>query len=117
MHRFMSNSPWSGPLLISKVQAEVGQQDEFQSGSMLLLNESADDKSGGHSVGASRQHNGRRGKVDNCQVGVFLSYANHGYHTWVDGEVFISEHWFTLVHHLYSPRLGPSLRLRPAVIG
>lgn len=95
MHHFMSNSPWSGPLLISKVQEEVGRQDEFQSGSMLLLDESADDKSGGRSVGASRQHNGRRGKVDNCQVGVFLSYANNGYHTWVDGEVFIPQHWFT----------------------
>lgn len=94
MHHFMSNSPWSGPLLISKVQEEIGQQDEFQSGSVLLLDESADDKSGGRSVGAGRQHNGRRGKVDNCQVGVFLSYANNGYHTWVDGEVFIPEHWF-----------------------
>ena len=95
MHHFMSNSPWSGPLLISKVQEEVGGQDEFQSGSMLLLDESADEKSGRRSVGASRQHNGRRGKVDNCQVGVFLSYANNGYHTWVDGEVFIPQNWFT----------------------
>ena len=52
MHHFMSNSPWSGPLLISKVQEEVGRQDEFQSGSMLLLDESADEKSGRRSVGA-----------------------------------------------------------------
>ncbi len=94
MHHFMSNSPWSGPLLMSKVQEEVGRQDEFQSGSMLLLDESADEKSGRRSVGTSRQHNGRQGKVDNCQVGVFLGYANNGYHTWVDGEVFIPENWF-----------------------
>jgi SRSO17 transposase len=95
MHHFMSNSPWSGSLLISKVQEEIGCQDEFQSGSMLLLDESADDKSGQHSVGVGRQHNGRRGKVDNCQVGVFLSYVNNGYQTWVDGEVYIPESWFT----------------------
>lgn len=95
MHHFMSNSPWSGRLLIEEVQEEVGRQREFQAGSMLLLDESADDKAGQRSVGASRQHNGRRGKVDNCQVGVFLSYANNGYHTWVDGEVFIPESWFT----------------------
>jgi SRSO17 transposase len=44
MQHFMSNSPWSGPLLMSKVREEVGQQDEFQRGSMLLLDESADDK-------------------------------------------------------------------------
>lgn len=95
MQHFMSNSPWSGPLLISKVQEEVGQQDEFRQGSVLLLDESADDKAGGKSAGAGRQYNGRRGKVDNCQVGVFLSYANNGYHTWVDGEVFIPQEWFT----------------------
>lgn len=95
MQHFMSNSPWSGPLLISKVQEDIAQQDEFQDGSVLLLDESADDKAGQHSVGAGRQHNGRRGKVDNCQVGVFLSYANNGYHTWLDGEVYIPAAWFT----------------------
>jgi hypothetical protein len=84
MHHFMSNSPWSGPLLINKVQEEVAQQDEFQKGSVLFLDESADDKTGRHSVGVGRQYNGRRGKVDNCQVGVFLSYANNGYHTWTE---------------------------------
>lgn len=94
MQHFMSNSPWSGSVLISKVREEVGQQDEFQSGSMLLIDESADDKGGDHSVGAGRQYNGRRGKVDNCQVGVFLGYANGGYQTWVDGEIFIPESWF-----------------------
>jgi SRSO17 transposase len=94
MQHFMSNSPWSGPMLISKVREEVGQQDEFQSGSMLLLDESADDKAGEQSVGAGRQYNGRRGKVDNCQVGVFLGYANQGYQTWIDGEVFIPQSWF-----------------------
>jgi SRSO17 transposase len=94
MHHFMSNSPWSGPLLIRKMQEDVAQQHEFQKGSVLLLDESADDKAGRHSVGAGRQHNGRRGKVDNCQVGVFLSLANNGYHTWVDGEVYIPEDWF-----------------------
>jgi SRSO17 transposase len=95
MQHFMSNSPWSGPLLISKMQEDVVHEDKFQKGSVLLLDESADDKAGRHSVGAGRQYNGRRGKVDNCQVGVFLSYANNGYHTWVDGEVFIPEDWFT----------------------
>ncbi len=95
MHHFMSNSPWSGPVLIQQMQEDVAQQDEFQKGSVLLLDESADDKAGRHSVGAGRQYNGRRGKVDNCQVGVFLSYANNGHHTWVDGEVFIPEDWFS----------------------
>ncbi len=53
------------------------------------------------SVGAARQYNGRMGKMDLSQVGVFLAYANVSpslpapVWTWVDGEVFIPEHWFT----------------------
>jgi SRSO17 transposase len=106
MHHFMSNSPWSGALLIRKVQEEIAQQEEFQSGSVLLLDESADDKSGQHSVGSGRQYNGRRGKVDNCQVGVFLSYANNGYHTWIDGEVYIPESWFAAAAEPERKRAG-----------
>jgi SRSO17 transposase len=97
MHHFMSNSPWSGGVLVGKVRADVAAQDEFQSGAMLLLDESADDKSGTHTVGSGRQYNGRRGKVDNCIVGVFLSCvdASCQYHIWIDGELFLVEDWFS----------------------
>ena len=95
MHHFMSNSPWSGAGLIDTVQDQISQCSEFQQGSVLILDESADDKAGGHAVGASRQYNGRRGKVDLCQVGVFVSLANQGLNCWVDGEVFIPEVWFS----------------------
>lgn len=95
MHHFMSNSPWSGPELISQIQAEIKQCPAFQHGSVLLLDECADDKAGSHSVGAGRQYNGRRGKVDLSQVGVFVSLTNNGLNCWVDGEVFIPEHWFS----------------------
>jgi SRSO17 transposase len=64
------------------------------------LDESADEKAGDQSAGAGRQHNGRLGKVDMSQVGVFLAYANLTHvnrpmWTWVDGELFLQEHWFT----------------------
>lgn len=95
MHHFMSNSPWSGSGLIHTVQDQISQCSEFRQGSVLILDESADDKAGLHAVGASRQYNGRRGKVDLCQVGVFLSLANQGLNCWVDGEVFIPEVWFS----------------------
>ena len=65
---------------------------------MLLLDESADEKAGGASAGAGRQYNGRLGKVEMSQVGVFLAYANlhvePGLWSWVDGELFLPEAWF-----------------------
>ena len=42
---------------------------------MLILDESADVKYGKSNAGSSRQHNGRLGKVEQSQVGVYLSYA------------------------------------------
>lgn len=94
MHHFMSNSPWSGPTLVAAVQDEVKQHPAFQSGAMLILDESAEEKAGDHSAGAARQHNGRLGKVEMSQVGVFLSLATPRAHTWIDGELYVPKRWF-----------------------
>lgn len=94
MQQFMSDSPWSGLELIKGLQQDIGGHAHYQSGSVLLLDESADQKGGEYSAGAGRQHNGRLGKVEMSQVGVFLSLTNQGYHTWVDGELYFPEAWF-----------------------
>jgi SRSO17 transposase len=94
MHHFMSNSPWSGPTLVTAVQDDVKRHPEFQSGAMLILDESAEEKAGDHSAGAARQHNGRLGKVEMSQVGVFLSLATPRAHTWIDGELYVPKRWF-----------------------
>jgi SRSO17 transposase len=94
MHHFMSNSPWSGPTLVTAIQDEVKRHPEFQAGAMLVLDESAEERAGDHSAGAARQHNGRLGKVEMSQVGVFLSLATPRAHTWIDGELYIPKHWF-----------------------
>lgn len=76
------------------VQDEIKQHPEFQSGAMLILDESADEKADDHSAGASRQHNGRLGKVEMSQVGVFASLVTPRVNVWVDGSLYIAERWF-----------------------
>ena len=95
MQQFISDSPWSGERMIQHVQYEIGQRPEYQSGNVLLIDDSADAKAGEMSAGAGRQYNGRLGKVDLCQVGVFLGVTNNGYATWLDGELFVPEAWFS----------------------
>jgi len=95
MQQFISDSPWSGRDLISALQRDMGFREEFGEGSVFLIDESANEKAGKHSAGAGRQYNGRLGKVEMSQVGVFLSLVNNGYHTWYDGELFIPEKWFS----------------------
>jgi len=99
MQHFMSNSPWSGPGVFEQIREDVRETPELRHGSLLILDESGEEKAGGQSVGSSRQYNGRMGKVDQCQVAVVLGYANWKVRPWplwalVDAEIFLPEEWF-----------------------
>jgi len=99
MQHFMSNSPWSGQGVFEQIRDEIIEKPELHPGSVLILDEYADEKAGGESAGALRQYNGRMGKVDMCQVAVALGYANWKLQPWplwamVDAEIFLPEVWF-----------------------
>lgn len=93
LQHFMSNSPWSGRDLIEAVQAEIKEHPDFKK-AILVLDESAEEKAGAHSAGAGRQHNGRLGKIEMSQVGVFLSLVTPQVNTWIDGELYTPASWF-----------------------
>lgn len=95
LQQFITDSPWSGTDLIAVLQQDIGQLPHYQQGSVLIADESAEAKAGEHSAGSSRQHNGRLGKVEMSQVGVFVALAKAGYRTWIDGELYLPEKWFS----------------------
>ena len=92
LHHMLSESNWS--------RAEVRQQlivdanAHFGHGAALVFDESAFAKKGDHSVGVARQWNGRLGKTENSQVGVFAALVRDRACALVDGELFVPEHWF-----------------------
>ncbi len=94
LQHFMSNSPWSGPAVFGQMQAESKATEALAQGSTLMLDESAEEKAGTHNAGASRQYNGRMGKVDVCRVDTCLPYANGGLWAMVDGALCLPEEWF-----------------------
>lgn len=108
VQHFMANSPWSAESVLRQVQQEIAAKPALAGGGMLLLDESADAKAGLKSAGAARQYNGRLGKVDVSQVGTFLAYANvpAGVWTWIDGELFLPEHWLSQAMAGERKRLG-----------
>lgn len=95
VQHFMSNSPWETQEVLWQMREEIRQTPEFASGGALILDESADKKVSEKTAGAGRQHNGRLGKIEMSQVGTFLAYANDGVWTWIDGELFLPQHWFS----------------------
>ena len=50
-------------------------------------------KRGSHSAGVQKQYCGVSGRVENCQVGVFLSYVTALGHALIDRELYLPEDW------------------------
>lgn len=50
-------------------------------------------KKGIHSAGVARQYSGTAGKIENCQIGVFLAYASSFGHTLLDRELYLPKEW------------------------
>lgn len=94
VQHFLSNSPWRGEAVMEEVQNQVRHHPEFEAGAMLIFDESADVKAGGTTAGAARQYNGRLGKIEMSQVGVFASLVTPRVNTWIDGELYLPDSWF-----------------------
>lgn len=60
---------------------------------ILIIDESGFAKKGEASAGVARQWNGRLGKVDNCQVGVFASLYQNGMASLIDARLYFPKHW------------------------
>jgi SRSO17 transposase len=60
---------------------------------VLVLDESGFPKRGSHSAGVQKQYCGATGRVENCQVGVFLSYVTALGHALIDRELYVPEDW------------------------
>ena len=59
----------------------------------MVVDETGFLKKGDKSVGVARQYSGTAGKVENCQVGVFLAYASLKGTAFVDRELYLPKEW------------------------
>ena len=60
---------------------------------VLVVDETGFCKKGAKSVGVARQYTGTAGRIENCQVGVFLAYASPAGHALVDRELYLPRCW------------------------
>ncbi|WP_232524448.1 IS701 family transposase [Nocardiopsis gilva] len=56
---------------------------------VLVVDETGDSKKGSSTVGVARQYTGTTGKIDNCQVAVYLAYTTPGTHALIDHCVYL----------------------------
>src|SRR5215470_10288360 len=92
MQRLLSQAVWD----------EEGVRDEVRnfalehlgtSQAIVALDETSFPKRGTHSAGVKKQYCGTTGQVQNCQVGVFLSYITARGHTLIDRELYMPQDW------------------------
>jgi SRSO17 transposase len=98
LQKFVAAAPWAYDDVMAEAQALFA--DELAPsaagapvGVVGVIDESAFAKQGSHSAGVARQHNGRLGKEDNCQVGVFLVGVTPAGTALLDHRLFLPEPW------------------------
>jgi len=92
LQQFIGQSPWDGHPLITELVRQVGRQLGSPDG-VLVFDPSAFAKKGDASVGVQRQWCGRLGKLDNCQVGIYLGYVGAAEHALLDVRLYLPREW------------------------
>jgi SRSO17 transposase len=92
MQYLLNRAVWQSDDLREELQAYV-RETLAEENAILVQDETGFLKKGKKSVGVQRQYSGTAGRVENCQVGVFLTYASKGEHTLVDRELYVPKRW------------------------
>jgi SRSO17 transposase len=92
LQKFIGQALWDDGLLIEELSRQIGRELGEPDG-VLVLDPSAFKKQGKESVGVARQWCGRLGKIENCQVGVYLGYVSRKEHALVDVRLYLPKTW------------------------
>src|SRR5918995_479484 len=96
---------------------------------MLVLDETGFLKKGDQSVGVQRQYSGTAGRIETCQIGVFLAYASRHGHALIDRALYLPETWAAdaarraeagvpeEISFTPKPKLGPAMLKRAFAAG
>lgn len=92
LQKFIGQAEWEHRPLLTELTRQVGTELGEADG-VLVFDPSAFAKKGTESVGVQRQWCGRLGKLDNCQVGVYLGYVSHREHALIDFRLYLPQEW------------------------
>jgi SRSO17 transposase len=92
LQKFVGHVPWDHKPLLETLARQVG-EDLGAPDAVIVFDPSAFPKKGTKSVGVARQWCGRLGKVENCQVGVFMAYVSEKGHALVNTRLYLPKEW------------------------
>ena len=92
VQRLLYNCRWDADLVRDDLRDYVVEH-LGDAGGVLVVDETGFLKKGDKSVGVQRQYSGTAGRIENCQVGVFLTYAGAKGRTLLDRELYLPQVW------------------------
>jgi SRSO17 transposase len=92
IQKFIGFVPWDHKPMFATLATQVGQELGEADG-VIVFDPSAFPKKGTKSAGVGRQWCGRLGKIENCQVGVYMGYVTRIEHALVNVRLYLPEEW------------------------
>jgi SRSO17 transposase len=92
LQHFIGCAEWEHQPLMMELAKQVGEELGEDDG-VIVIDPSAFCKQGKQSVGVARQWCGRLGKVDNCQVAVYMGYVSRKGHALVNTRLYLPREW------------------------
>src|SRR5215212_4325800 len=92
MQHLLARADWDADQVRDDLRAYVVEQLGAEH-AVLVVDETGFLKKGTKSVGVQRQYSGTAGRIENCQIGVFLAYASSKGRTFLDRELYLPKEW------------------------
>src|SRR3954471_15237589 len=92
LQTFVGAGAWDDEAVLTELR-QKGRDEWAEPDGVVVIDPSAFPKKGTESCGVARQWCGRLGKVDSCQVGVFLAYAAQAGYAPLDRRLYLPEDW------------------------
>jgi SRSO17 transposase len=111
LQKFIGQIPWDHQPHLTELARQIGAELGEPDG-VIVFDPSGFAKKGTESVGVQRQWCGRLGKVENCQVGVYLGYVSRVEHALVDVRLYLPAEWARAKKRRKKCGVPPDLRFQ-----
>ncbi len=92
LQHFVARSRWNADEVRDDLREYVVEHLGSKDG-VLIVDETGFLKKGEKSVGVKRQYSGTAGRIENCQIGVFLAYRSDAGHALIDRSLYLPKEW------------------------
>ena len=92
VQRLLRTARWDADAVRDDLRAYVVEH-LGDAGAVLVIDETGFLKKGTKSAGVARQYSGTAGRIENCQIGVFLAYASPRGHAFLDRALYLPKAW------------------------